>query len=446
MNGVYWERACQFFERSGLVDARASYFVHDKNAGRVDIGVGTRRTVAVDARNSVSVSDVHTGRQVVRRRGSAMRQVEQLLVRDAPCFFLVSPDLARSFADESLPLALFVQPALELHFSPEHPEGVLGHAADAVAERRGKAMLEALAEVSPRPASPVPDAPEAFSRLVSGWRSAESDEQFLRRLTAAVGALQEHADGKMALTRAYERVLPPGLDPFQLYQLHARANGEYACSHFSRIEDAVVCLGASPENVFETRDGQLTVDVVAATCRSTPDAQGLTQELSANPKQLKEHWSSLASRQRRFRDHCTDGSLRVVQDTRVKRLRNVSHLHSVFTGELRPGVSPLDLMDGLFPLLGARPPELLPLADAEPAPHRYFAGLVGRLNDQSAAAFLNIRNLLLLDETMHAKVGVGVIKESDPHSELVETQDKLSGVLEAVWSWVESGPEPEGVA
>ncbi|HYY11514.1 MAG TPA: chorismate-binding protein, partial [Kineosporiaceae bacterium] len=57
-------------------------------------------------------------------------------------------------------------------------------------------------------------------------------------------------------------------------------------------------------------------------------------------------------------------------------------------------------------------------------------------------AFLNIRNALLDGGVLQARVGVGVIAESDAHDELLETRNKLSGLLEAVYRWDAPGSTP----
>lgn len=437
-DGSYWERACHFFRGSGFANTAGSYFLHNKNAATVRIGIVCQASVTVgDGRLRVTQDGrettvaLHPGEPVFKRVENHVRQ-------DAPCFFVVSPDIHRRFVDRTLPQIVFVQPAIELTFSPARSEGWISYARDVMSEQLGQAMLQASL------ANPLPVRPGAtgdrrsFDELAAGWVPAESDESFVGRLTDAVAVLREYPDGKMTLTRAYEHRSDVRRSPFDLYELHARMNGEYACSHFFCVGKDIFSLGVTPENVFELDGSTLTVDVVAATCGAGGGADHLAAELYGNPKEIKEHRSSLGNRQDRFRPFCVDGSIVVTQDMRVKELRNVCHLHSVFTGELSPRVTAFDLMGNIFPLLGARPKELRDLADAEEAPHRYYGGVVGHLHGESAGCFLNIRNALLYDNVIHAKVGVGVIKESNPHRELVETRQKLSGLLEAVQLWERS--------
>lgn len=429
-DGQYWERACEFFRAMGAAQSGGSYFLHNKNAETVRIGIGCQVSVSV-ARDSVSYTA--DGRVTVSALGPGdhvFKRVEGFLRKDAPCFFVVSPDIHRKSADPSLPLIKVVQPAVEFVFSAEQSEGVIGYALDPSAADLGRAKLRDTPS-SVRRSTSDPAALRPFAELIDGWVPDEEDESFLARLTDAVRILQGHRDGKMTLTRAYHQETG-SVDPFELYVQHAAVNGEYACSHYFCVREDVFSVGTTPENVFEVDHGTLTVDVVAATCRYSEDDDFLARELYENPKQLKEHRSSLDNRQNRFRPFCEESSIRVVQDMQIKALRNVCHLHSKFSGKLLAEVTTFDLLGSTFPLLGARPKELLEIADPEVTPHRYYGGIVGHAHGDSGACFLNIRNALLADHVIHAKVGVGVLAESDPVSELLETQDKLSGVLEAI--------------
>jgi anthranilate/para-aminobenzoate synthase component I len=436
----YWERACNFFRNTGFAGSAGSYFIHNKNSRTVKIGIRRQVSVSVGQDYFSYTEDGQRTDATLDSDDPIFKCAEKLLRRDAPCFFIVSPDLHRRFVDNSLPQILLVQPVVEFTFSPDRSDGRISYAQDSVSEQQGAIMLRSAAE---KPLSVQPDdsgEPTAFSELAAGWIPAEDDDSFLKRLASAIGVLQDYPDGKMTLTRGFERRRTTERSPFELYEQHARMNGEYACSHFFCIGKDTFSLGTTPENVLEISGRTLTVDVVAATCKSSTNDEYLAKELYENPKQVKEHTSSLSNRQNRFRPFCRDGSIRVVQDMQIKALRNVCHLHSVFTGELLPHVTIFDLMEILFPLLGARPKELLALADAEMAPHRYYGGVVGHLHHESGGCFLNIRNALLMHDVIHAKVGVGVIKESDAYSELLETRDKLSGLLEAIYFWAKSVP------
>lgn len=440
VNGSYWERACHFFRNTGLANSEGSYFIHNKNGDTVKIGIMCQLSVSVGDEYFSYTEDGQRTAATFQSEEPIFKRVEKHLRRDAPCFFIVSPDIHRRFSDKSLPKIVLVQPVVEVTFSPDQSDGQVSYAQDSVSEQQGDVMLRISLE-KPLPVQENdPSEPKSFSELAAGWIPAEDDESFLRRLANAIRVLQDYPDGKMTITRAYEHRLTGTYDPFKLYELHARMNGEYACSHFFCIRKDIFSLGTTPENVLEIGDRTLTVDVVAATCKADNCDPYLAKEIHNDPKQVKEHRSSLVNRQNRFRPFCKDGSIRVVQDMQVKVLRNVCHLHSVFTGELLPHVTVFDLIGDIFPLLGARPKELLAVADAEMAPHRYYGGVVGHLHLKSGGCFLNIRNALIKNDVIYAKVGTGIIRESDSYSELLETRDKLSGLLEAIHIWEQPAP------
>lgn len=439
-DGSYWEQACHFFRNTGFADSEGSYFIHNKNSKTVKIGIMCQVSVSVGEGYFSYTEDGQRTAATLQSDGPIFKRVERLLRKEAPCFFIVSPDIHRRFIDKSLPQILLVQPIVEFTFSPDQSDGKVTYAQDSASEQQGGVMLRASLE---KPLSVQPNdsgEPRSFSELAAGWLPAEDDESFLKRLANSIDVLQNYPHGKMTLTRAYERRLAAKYNPFKLYELHARMNGEYAFSHFFCIRKGVFSLGTTPENVLEIIDQALTVDVVAATCKSSDNDEFLAKELYKNPKQIREHESSLSNRQNRFRPFCKDGSIRVVQEMRIKALRNVCHLHSVFTGELLSHVTIFDLMGNIFPLLGARPRELLAFADSEMEPHRYYGGVVGHLHLKAGGCFLNIRNALLDNDVIYAKVGTGVIRESNSYSELLETRDKLSGLLEAVHLWEQSVP------
>lgn len=72
------------------------------------------------------------------------------------------------------------------------------------------------------------------------------------------------------------------------------------------------------------------------------------------------------------------------------------------------------------------------MSDSDKSPHRFYGGIVGHWGPGYAGCFLNLRNALIKGDMIHAKVGMGVLRESDARSELTETEDKMSGLMEAV--------------
>ncbi len=432
---AYWSYACHFFRKTKLQRSVGSYFFHYKSLGIVKIGVMPQASVNLGGDPQTLVAPSEGTLTPLVPDESVFTRIGRSLDRNVPSFFLVSPDFRRRYRDPELPTIAFVQPGLEFTFSAECPGGEVSYACDDDHRQRGEAMLSGIPSAGELHASLPRTTIAPFSDLAAGWIPAEDDDAFLGRLEDAIAVLQDYPEGKMTLTRAYHYRGFETRDLFQLYEIYASTNGEYASSHFCCLDAGVFSIGCSPENKFEFVGDRLIVDVVAATCRASTSDAFLARELVANPKQIKEHRLSL-DRPMRFSKFCLPDSIRMASEMGVKHLRNVCHLHSIGHGQLLPGVGLFDLLSSIeFPVLGARPRELVPLADTETEPHRYYGGLVGHSHGTLGGAFLNIRNVLVTRDLIRAKVGVGLLAESVPTSELWETRNKISGVMEAVHRW-----------
>lgn len=429
----YWQNACGLFRVSEASACEGSYFFHNKSLGFVKIGINSR-AIFSDLSKSELLGKEATFDRFSTENKLRLQQISSLIDNNSPFFFVISPDIYREFADETLPSIYITQPDIEFTFSSENPLGEVSYARSVADHEEGLFILQKRGGAAP--ADVTNREPPPFSDMASKWIATETDENFLERLEGAISTLQDFPAGKMTLTRGYEYRIPPGLEPFALYELQAHQNGEYASSHFLCIAGKCFSLGCSPENKFEKRGDKLVVDIVAATCKMNGSEDYIARELINDPKQIKEHRFSIESRPKRFSAFCLPNSMHLIKEMDVKRLRNVCHLHSVAQGELLPGVTFLDLLESVpFPLLGSSPKELNLVADTEKEPHRYYGGLIGHFDESASGCFLNIRNAMIKGDRLYAKVGVGLVAESVAERELWETQDKISGLMEAVQLW-----------
>jgi anthranilate synthase component 1 len=70
--------------------------------------------------------------------------------------------------------------------------------------------------------------------------------------------------------------------------------------------------------------------------------------------------------------------------------------------------------------------------ELEPVKRGIYAGAVGYLGfhgDMDLA--IAIRTAVVKDKQLHVQAGAGIVADSDPHSEWVETQSKARAVLRA---------------
>jgi anthranilate synthase component 1 len=121
----------------------------------------------------------------------------------------------------------------------------------------------------------------------------------------------------------------------------------------------------------------------------------------------------------------------------VERFSKVMHIVSTIEGDLRPDMEPFDALAVTFPagtVTGApkrRAMELI--ADNEPTPRGPYAGAVGYLTFAGDLDFcITIRTAVVAGGRASVRSGAGVVADSDPDTELRETQAKAAALLPAV--------------
>jgi anthranilate synthase component I len=209
--------------------------------------------------------------------------------------------------------------------------------------------------------------------------------------------------------------------------------------------------GSSPEPLVRIEGRRVTSRPIAGTRpRGTSEVRDrlLEHELLADPKEQAEHAMLVDLARNDIGRVCVPGSVRPTELMVVERFSKVMHIVSTVEGELADGQHPLDALAVTFPagtVTGApkrRAMELI--ADHEPTARGPYAGAVGYLTFAGDLDFcITIRTAVVIDGHAHVQTGAGVVADSDPQTELRETQAKAAALLPAV---APGAPPPEGAA
>src|SRR5436309_6586594 len=113
------------------------------------------------------------------------------------------------------------------------------------------------------------------------------------------------------------------------------------------------------------------------------------------------------------------------------------HLVSTVLGEVRPEVSALDVLCACFPagtLSGAPKVRAMEVIEAlEPTRRGLYGGVVGYVDvagDLDTA--VAIRTVVMRDGRAYVQAGAGIVADSDPLTEDVESRNKAAAVLNAL--------------
>jgi anthranilate synthase component 1 len=134
---------------------------------------------------------------------------------------------------------------------------------------------------------------------------------------------------------------------------------------------------------------------------------------------------------------CRFGTVTVPELMRIERYSHVAHIMSSVVGELSPGKDALDALVATFPagtLSGAPKIRAMEIIDElEPARRGIYGGTLGYFDLRGNADFcIAIRTLLMEDGRATVQSGAGIVADSDPDSELAETEAKAGAMMEAL--------------
>jgi len=282
------------------------------------------------------------------------------------------------------------------------------------------------------------DSPAPRVREAAEGRGVEIDDPGYR--AAVEVALQQIAEGKLTkvvLARAVDVVAEEPVDVDLLHATLAAANvGAYAFS--VQLDDGGVLLGASPELLVRVSGRQVVSNPLAGSTPrgATPEAdERARSQLSVSGKDLGEHRlvvtavDSVLARLTVEIDTPTEPSLSSTE--------HLWHLSTTVTGELRTGVTALDVAYALHPtpaVCGVPATSAARLiADVETSDRGFYAGLVGWMDSAGNGEWvLALRSGVVRGNHVRVHAGAGVVAASTADGEHAETGTKLQTFLRSL--------------
>jgi len=235
-----------------------------------------------------------------------------------------------------------------------------------------------------------------------------------------------------------QRTLPCALDPFSVYRALRMVNPSPYM--FFLKEGATAVAGASPEMLFRVEGRRVETRPLAGTrprgATAEEDARR-EKELLADEKERAEHLMLVDLGRNDLGRVCAFRSVSVPELMRIERYSHVAHIMSSVIGELAEGKDALDALVATFPagtLSGAPKIRAMEIIDElEPVRRGVYGGTLGYFDLRGNADFcIAIRTLLLEDGRATVQSGAGIVADSDPETELQETEAKAGAMMEAL--------------
>ncbi|WP_066632911.1 anthranilate synthase component I [Desulfolucanica intricata] len=258
-------------------------------------------------------------------------------------------------------------------------------------------------------------------------------ETFMEKVRQALEYIRAGEIIQVVLSRRY--AVPRQEDPFSIFTKLRRMNPS-PYMFFMDFGNPVV-VGSSPEMLVKVQNGRVLTHPIAGTRpRGKDDLEdhALAADLLADEKERAEHLMLVDLGRNDLGRVSVPGTVEVSRFMEVEKFSHVMHLVSTVEGRLLPEMSPLDALKACFPagtVSGApkiRAMEII--EELESARRGIYAGAVGYIGfNNSMDTAIAIRTIVIDGDTCYVQAGAGIVADSDPEKEYVETENKAGALL-----------------
>ena len=301
--------------------------------------------------------------------------------------------------------------------------------------RRGREQAKRLLARLSAAATPPLRLPDEKIRRGLSVRSNMSEERFCK----TVESFQKHIRAgdifQGVPSQRFSFALPA--PPLDIYRCLRRMNPSpymfyLKCGGF-------VAAGASPELMLDCRNGKIELRPIAGTRPrgDTPaeDAR-LEKELLGDEKEIAEHLMLVDLGRNDVGRVAAAGTVKTSRFCQIEKYSHVMHIVSAVEGRLRPGMSAFDGLRAAFPagtLSGAPKVRAMQLINQhEDCKRHIYGGCAGYAGfDGGMTTCIAIRSFVAKDGQCHVQAGGGVVADSKPHAEYVESKNKAAAALRA---------------
>ncbi|KAG9248585.1 anthranilate synthase-like protein component I [Calycina marina] len=236
---------------------------------------------------------------------------------------------------------------------------------------------------------------------------------------------------------------PTSLHPFNIYR-RLRTVNPSPYLFFVNCGDFQI-VGASPELLVKNEDGRVITHPIAGTVKRgiTPaEDEELAEGLRQSLKDRAEHVMLVDLARNDINRVCDPLTTRVDRLMVVEKFSHVQHLVSQVSGVLRQGKTRFDAFRSIFPagtVSGAPKVKAMELiAELEKEKRGVYAGAVGYFGygsvDEKGNEAEGEMDTCIALRTMLVKDGGGIVFDSDPYDEWVETMNKLKSNITTLTS------------
>ncbi len=290
-------------------------------------------------------------------------------------------------------------------------------------------LREALAKAEPKPEQGLSIGP---------GRSDISQESYESMVAEAKERILEGEIFQVVLSRKKEFKVAG--DPLCMYSVLRSLNP--SPYQFYLDYGPVQLLGSSPEMLVRLEDSRLTTRPLAGTRPRSTDVEEdekLKVDMLLDEKERAEHLMLVDLHRNDMGRVSKFGSVKVTELMDVEKFSHVQHIVSNIESTIRPDCDGFDALRSCFPagtVTGApkiRAMEII--SELERSPRGPYGGAVGYFDFTGNMDFaITIRSIVVSGSRATIQAGAGIVADSRPEKEFMETEHKLGATLKAIAS------------
>jgi len=240
------------------------------------------------------------------------------------------------------------------------------------------------------------------------------------------------------LSRLWQGKVKRAVSPSMLYQNLCRHNPAPFAGLMYWNESAIV--SSSPERLVRVKQDVIETRPIAGTYPRANDRQLdriNAAELLSHPKERAEHIMLIDLERNDMGRICVPGSIHVDAMMTIESYAHVHHIVSNITGKLIDKLCPGDIIRAVFPggtITGCPKVRCMEIIrELERDKRGPYTGSFGYLNlNGDLDLNILIRTMHITKNSISLRAGAGIVYDSDPEREVVETKTKAKGLLAAL--------------
>lgn len=283
---------------------------------------------------------------------------------------------------------------------------------------------------------PVSLSKDRFTPAKAEITSNLTKEQYEANVKKAKEYIKNGDIFQVVLSQRFE--VETDVDPFDVYRCLRTSNPSPYLYFFDFIDYQVV--GASPEKLVSVLNGNVATKPIAGTVprgKTKEEDDMLVRQLVNDPKERAEHTMLVDLGRNDVGKVSKFGTVEVKNFMTVEKYSKVTHLVSDVQGELRDDENPINALMSVLPagtLSGAPKVRAMEIIDElENKKRGVYGGTVGYLGfDGNIDTCIAIRTVVFKDGKGYVQAGAGIVNDSVPEKEFMETKNKALAVVNAV--------------